>query len=80
MKPELPKIPGNECVAEVLKCGPEVKLLKKGDLVVPVASGLGTWRSHAIWDEKDVIKVPENVGINEAAGIAVRRFDAEWSE
>lgn len=71
MKPEFPAVPGNECVAEVLEVGSSVKNLKPGDLVVPFATGLGTWRSHAIFKEDEIMKVPEGVPLPEAATITV---------
>lgn len=71
IKPELPAIPGNECVAEILKVGDQVKSLKANDLVIPIASGQGTWRSHAIFEEHQVKKVPVGIGIPEATGLTV---------
>lgn len=71
MNPEFPAVPGNECVAEVLEVGSSVKSLKKGDVIVPFASGLGTWRSHAIYKECEVMKVPEGIPLPEAATITV---------
>lgn len=64
-------MPGNECVAEVIAVGSDTKFVKVGDLVVPLVTGLGTWRSHAIYCEQEVMKVLENVGIAEAATITV---------
>jgi trans-2-enoyl-CoA reductase len=69
VKPEFPAVPGNECVAEVLDVGPDTKCIKPGDLVIPTATGKGTWRSHAVFDESDVMKVPDGVGVPEAATI-----------
>ncbi|CRL07316.1 CLUMA_CG020295, isoform A [Clunio marinus] len=71
VKPELPAIPGNECVAEILSVGSSVKNIKVGDLVVPFKTGLGAWRTHAIYDEDDIFKVPEGVPLPEAAQITV---------
>lgn len=71
MKPEFPAVPGNECVAEVLEVGSSVKSLKPGDLIVPFATGLGTWRSHAIFKEDDVMKIPQDIPLPEAATITV---------
>lgn len=65
MKPEFPAVPGNECVASILSTGPDSKL-KEGDLVVPLKTGLGTWRSHAILEENEVMKVPSGVEVPEA--------------
>jgi mitochondrial enoyl-[acyl-carrier protein] reductase / trans-2-enoyl-CoA reductase len=71
VKPEFPAVPGNECVAEVLKVGTAVKSLKKGDVIVPFATGLGTWRSHAIYKEDEIMKVPEGIPLPEAATVTV---------
>lgn len=71
MKPEFPAVPGNECVAEVLQVGSSVKSLKPGDVIVPFATGLGTWRSHAIYKESEVMKVPEGLPLPEVATVTV---------
>jgi mitochondrial enoyl-[acyl-carrier protein] reductase / trans-2-enoyl-CoA reductase len=71
VKPEFPAVPGNECVAEVLEVGSAVKSIKKGDVIVPFATGLGTWRSHAIYSESEVMKVPEGIPLPEAATVTV---------
>lgn len=71
VKPKFPAVPGNECVAKVLQVGPAVKSLKVGDVVVPFTSGLGTWRSHAVFKESDVMKVPDGIPLPEAANITV---------
>lgn len=71
VKPEFPAIPGNECVAEVLEAGSSVKSLKAGDVVIPVSTGLGTWRSHGVFKECDLMKIPEGIPLPEAATITV---------
>lgn len=71
MKVELPAVGGNECVAEVLEVGCDVKLLQPGDKIVPFTTGLGTWRSHALFKEVDVMKVPSDLPLPEAANITV---------
>lgn len=71
MKPEFPAVPGNECVAEVLQVGSSVKSFKPGDVIVPFATGLGTWRSHAVYKEDEVMKVPEGIPLPEAATVTV---------
>ncbi len=62
---------GNECVAEVISCGPNTQSLRPGDRVIPFATQLGTWRSHALFEETKLIKVPKELGIVEAATITV---------
>ncbi|GAB0093074.1 hypothetical protein DMENIID0001_081260 [Sergentomyia squamirostris] len=71
IKPLLPSVPGNECVAQVLGIGTGVKNLSIGDHVVPFRSGLGTWRSHGVFSETDWYRVPENLGTVEAATLTV---------
>lgn len=71
IKPPLPAVPGNECVAEVIATGPNVLKLKVGDRITPFARGSGTWRSHAIYCESDVIVLPKEIGVVEGATINV---------
>lgn len=67
----MPFIPGNEGVAEVLECGKNVKHLQAGDRVIPFASLLGTWRTHAIFQGENLYKIPKNVQDVNAATITV---------
>lgn len=55
----------------MLEVGSDVKDLKAGDMVVPFSTGLGTWRSHAIYKEDELMKVPEGIPSTEAATITV---------
>ncbi|XP_058460518.1 enoyl-[acyl-carrier-protein] reductase, mitochondrial [Malaya genurostris] len=71
VRPEFPAVGGNECVGEVVAVGEQVTRLAIGDRIVPFASGLGTWRSHALYNETNLMKVPANIGIAEAATITV---------
>lgn len=71
VKPEFPAVGGNECVAEVLEVGSSVKDLCAGDKVVPFATGLGTWRTHALYNENELMKVPAGIPSAEAATITV---------
>lgn len=68
--PKLPFVPGNEGVAEVLECGKNVQNVKVGDKVIPL-SGLGTWQTHIIFPDKDLLKVPSNVDNVNAATVIV---------
>lgn len=56
-KPPLPAIPGNEGVGEVIAVGANVKALTVGDRVIPNGVNLGTWRTHAIYHSKELMKV-----------------------
>lgn len=71
MKPEFPAIPGNEFVAEVIEVGSSVKNLKPGDRIVPFKTGIGTWRSHGIFNESDVQKIPNDIPLPEACTVTV---------
>lgn len=69
--PKLPFIPGNEAVAEVLECGENVQNIQAGDRVIPIGGLVGTWRTHAIYPNEDLLKVPPNVDNVNAATITV---------
>ncbi|KAK2045239.1 zinc-binding dehydrogenase [Colletotrichum somersetense] len=60
--PEPAAIPGNEGVFEVVSVGSRAAAdsdLRKGDWVIPSSAGsFGTWRTHAVADAADVMKVP----------------------
>uniref|UniRef100_A0A2M4BRS3 Enoyl-[acyl-carrier-protein] reductase, mitochondrial n=1 Tax=Anopheles marajoara TaxID=58244 RepID=A0A2M4BRS3_9DIPT len=76
VKPTFPAVGGNECVGEVVAIGGGgggvgSASLKVGDRVVPFATGLGTWRSHAIYSAGQLMKVPAGIGVAEAATITV---------
>ena len=55
---KLPFIAGNDCIGVVTVVGPGVKNLKENDWVMPMKAGMGTWRSMAVWMEKDLRKLP----------------------
>lgn len=48
-----------------------MKNLSIGDIVVPFATDLGTWRSHAIYKEDELLKVPKEIPLPEAATLTV---------
>ncbi|KAI8168364.1 Enoyl-[acyl-carrier-protein] reductase [Colletotrichum sp. SAR 10_70] len=58
--PEPAAIPGNEGVFEVVSVGSKDLGLQRGDWVIPAASSFGTWRTHAVADAKDVMKVSKD--------------------
>ncbi|VDD76123.1 unnamed protein product [Mesocestoides corti] len=67
LKPKLPGVPGNEGAGYVLECGPGVSKLKPGDLVMPGEASLGTWRSAAVYNESQLIKLNPKLDIMQAA-------------
>lgn len=72
VKPELPGIPGNEGVGEVLEIGKEAgEYLRPGDRVIPRLNAWGTWRTHALAEYADLIKIPADIELATAATIAV---------
>lgn len=71
VRPPLPATAGNECIAEIISIGPAVKGLKVGDKITPFARGSGTWRTHTLYSEKDVILLPPQIGVVEGATINV---------
>ena len=56
-----PFVPGNDGLGVVVKVGPGVKNLSDNDWVVPYKPGMGTWRSLAVWREKDLMKIPADL-------------------
>ncbi|XP_073848671.1 enoyl-[acyl-carrier-protein] reductase, mitochondrial [Musca autumnalis] len=71
VKPKFPAIGGNECVAEVLEVGDSVQKLQKGQHVVPFVTGIGTWSTHAVYSEDQLMPVSNQIGLAEAATITV---------
>lgn len=70
-RPALPAVPGNEGVGEIVEIGAEVSDLAVGDRVVPLASGLGTWRTYAKLCSENALCVPKELGLVEAATLTV---------
>ncbi|XP_068231180.1 enoyl-[acyl-carrier-protein] reductase, mitochondrial-like [Palaemon carinicauda] len=72
IKPPLPSIPGNEGVGEVIEVGSDVEGdIKPGCRVIPRLNAWGTWRTHALADYGDLIKIPSDIDLAMAATIAV---------
>lgn len=62
---------GNECVAEVMEVGDKVNSLSKGQRVIPSVTGMGTWTTHALFEEQQLMPVSNNIGLAEAATMTV---------
>lgn len=43
--------------------GSSIKSLQKGDWVITRAPGFGTWRTHALAEEKDVVRIEDKTGL-----------------
>lgn len=71
MKPKFPAVAGNEFVGEVICVGENVKDLKEGQHVIPLATGLGTWTTHAVYNADQLLAVSKKVGLAEAATVTV---------
>ncbi|KUJ09239.1 NAD(P)-binding protein [Mollisia scopiformis] len=54
---------GNEGCFEVMSVGSSIKSVTKGDWVIMKHTGFGTWRTHALAEEKNVLRV-EKKGLN----------------
>lgn len=62
---------GKEGVGEILEVGQNVKNLSPGDRVVHLTTEPGTWRTHGIFGENELFKVPKELGLAEAATFTV---------
>lgn len=71
VKPKFPAVAGNEFVGEVICVGENVKDLKEGQHVIPLATGLGTWTTHAVYNADQLLAVSKKVGLAEAATVTV---------
>lgn len=71
IRPAVPAIGGNEGVGKIVKKGNAVIHLAHGDWVVPIESGWGTWRTHAVCKAHQVMKIPNNIPVVSAATMAV---------
>jgi trans-2-enoyl-CoA reductase len=64
-------IAGNEGLFEIVKVGPAVQDLSIGDHVIPLFSNFGTWTSHNVAQEKDLVKLPKTLSVVAGATISV---------
>lgn len=72
VKPQLPSVPGNEGVGEVVEVGKNIESeLQPGNYVIPRVNAFGTWRTHVVTTSSEIIKIPSDVDIAMAATIAV---------
>jgi len=71
IKNPLPSTPGNEGVAVVEQVGSGVTSLRVGDWVIPIYAGFGTWRSFAVVDAEQLIRVPNDIPVAYAATMTV---------
>src|SRR5262245_32622263 len=70
-KPNLPYTPGKDGAGIVEKTGAGVMKFKVGERVLTADAGSGTYAELAVFDEKNLIGLPENVSFEEGAGVFV---------
>jgi trans-2-enoyl-CoA reductase len=61
---------GNEACFQVQSIGSSIKSVAKGDWVIMRNTGFGTWRTHALAEEKDIMRV-EKEGLTEIQAATV---------
>lgn len=71
IKPRLPSIPGNEGVGKIEAVGQGVKSLAVGDVVLPKEIAWGTWRTHAVCEADQLLKITPDVDVVAAATMSV---------
>ncbi|KAG7389259.1 hypothetical protein PHYPSEUDO_010817 [Phytophthora pseudosyringae] len=71
IKPKFPAVAGNEGVAVVTAVGAGVTNVKVNDRVIPTGAGFGTWRSKAVADSAEVMKISDKIKVEDAATLAV---------
>ncbi|KAI9731836.1 MAG: mitochondrial 2-enoyl thioester reductase [Claussenomyces sp. TS43310] len=55
---------GNEGCFEVLSVGASIKSFQKSDWVIMKSTGFGTWRTHTLAEEKDLIRLENKDGLS----------------
>jgi NADPH:quinone reductase len=70
-KPDLPYTPGKDGAGIVESVGERVSKFKAGDRVLTADAGSGTYAEYAVFDENQLIKLPENVSFEQGAGVFV---------
>lgn len=69
-------IPGYDGVAEIVQRGDEVQNFAEGDRVILKKHGLGTWRTHAVFDQNELLKVPKDMDVNAASIVRMSILNA----
>ena len=72
-----PFVPGGEAAGKVLDVGPGVDNLKKGDRVAYVTR-LGAYCERRVIDAKVLVKIPDDVTDEQAAGMMLKGMTAEY--
>ena len=74
-RPPLPAVPGAECVARVQLVGEGVSGLHRGDLVISALRE--NWMTHRVLREFDVIRIPPDSDLRQAAMLRINPPTAE---
>lgn len=69
IKPTLPGVGGGEGVAEVLET--KGSKLEPGDWVLPGLAMSGTWRTHGVYEEENLIKIRNDISVESAATLMI---------
>lgn len=56
-------VAGNEGVAEIVSTGGQVKSVQTGDWVIMKSTGMGTWCTHKLLDESQLLKIDDKEGL-----------------
>ena len=70
-KPNLPYTPGKDAAGIVEKTGANVAEFKTGDRVLTTGSVTGTYAEFCLCEERQLIKLPENISFEQGAGVFV---------
>ncbi|CAG8957713.1 hypothetical protein HYFRA_00000048 [Hymenoscyphus fraxineus] len=73
-------VAGNEGCFEVTQLGPGIKTLQKGDWVIMKKPCFGTWRTHALASENDVLKIENKDGLSviQVGTVGINPVTAWW--
>ena len=69
-------IPGYDGVAEIIQRGDNVQNLAEGDRVILKKHGLGTWRTHAVFDQNELLRVPKDMDVYAASIVRMSILNA----
>lgn len=69
-------VTGNEGLFKIIAVGSNVSNFEKGDWCIPSGVNFGTWCTHKLGKDKDFIKMPKTISINQAATAAVNPSSA----
>uniref|UniRef100_T1JCA9 Enoyl-[acyl-carrier-protein] reductase, mitochondrial n=1 Tax=Strigamia maritima TaxID=126957 RepID=T1JCA9_STRMM len=72
IKPKLPAFAGMEGVGKVIKVGSNVRNVTLNDWVLNTnAVGQHTWITHTLWEDNEIIKIPNDTPLLSAATLSV---------